>query len=151
MKLFRLSAAAVVIAVTFLAASSVHAVVIIQASETGGNVVFTLSGWVNLRSVSANFATEPGSSDTIWPSAGGLLFGTTQNNNGNVYDVPNLIGPSNFGPGNAASVSVTNTGSIFNFFAPTPNGGMLLDASYTSGSSLSNTMTFPGTFASLGM
>jgi len=149
MKFFNLSAAAVVIAVTSLAASSAQASIIINANEVGGDVVFTLSGSVNKNSLTPTGMSQfQNNTDSIDPSNGQLFFGTPQINGGFFYSLPNLGGPPNFGPGPFTFGSVI-TGSIFNFYAS--SNEILLDAFYISGTSLANTMTFAGkTFASLG-
>jgi hypothetical protein len=139
-----------VLAVMLLAATSAQATIMINASEVGSDVVLTLSGSVDLNSVPASYGSQgPNNSNLLIANTGQLFFGTPGANNGLFYSLQNFFGPSNFGTGGPFIQTATNTGSIFNFYAS--NAVFLLDATYISGASLANTMTFPGTFASLGM
>ena len=138
------------LAVMLLAASSAQATIMISASEVGSDVVFTLSGSVDLNSVPSSYGSQgPNNSNLLIANAGQLFFATPGSNNGLFYSLQNFSGLSNFGAGGIFIQTATNTGSIFNFYAS--SAVFLLDATYTSGASLANTMTFPGTFASLGM
>jgi hypothetical protein len=92
---------------------------------------------------------DPNNANLLIANTGQLFFATPGANNGLFYRLQNFFGPSNFGAGGLLIQTATNTGSIFNFYAS--SAVFLLDATYTSGASLANTMTFPGTFASLGM
>ena len=158
----------IVLAVVLLGASSARAVIYISANEVGGNVAFTLSGSLDLKSLDQITETFHSSSDFVEPQTHsgappGIItrvwFGTPGPSNVQVNEgrLTNLTGPSFFGPdlghGGVQQPS-NNTGSIFGFIKFTPNSGLgTLDfpISYTSLSQLSASMSFTGTFSSIGM
>jgi hypothetical protein len=133
----------IVLAVMLFAAGSARATLMINAIEVGSDVVFTLSGSVDLNSL---LSTSGGpTSLAIYPSAGIVSMG-----GGNVVFqfLQNLSGPSNFGSG-GVSLASSSAGDSFSFLAF--NHYLALPPG-SNGLNLSGSMTFSGaTFASLGV
>ena len=122
--------------------------VIITAQETGGNVVFTLTGSVNL--TGAGTPLGAGSNRFINPSVPALGFIVSSSQDS--YTVPtsawSLIP---FGTGSSASPG-SSSGSVFYMSGGSGTNSLILPQGYTSGASLSATMTFnSATLASLGI
>lgn len=168
---FRTRRLALIIAyvVTLLAVSSTQAVIVINADEVGGNVVFTLSGSLNTDSLDSITEVDDSFSfhqDRILPlqlsgvppgnftqiSFGTALPLTTINR----AHLANLKGPAGYGQdfGFGTFHPSTNLGSIFGFEKFTPNSGLgslHFPASYSSLSELTASMSFEGTFTSLNL
>jgi len=152
-------------AVVFLAESPAEAVIAINADQVGGTILFTLSGTLNTGSLDAQTVESHFSHDIVEPqehsgAPPGVItrvwFGTPGPSfvPVNVGRVANLTGPSFFGPGVGLDQPSNNTGSMFGFIKFTPNsdlGTLDFPLSYVSLSPLSASMSFTGTFASVGM
>jgi hypothetical protein len=140
------------LAVILFAAVSARATIIINASEAGGNVAFTLSGSFNTSS--ATFlqfaAVTPG--NQVTPSAGFIAF--SGGSGLNQWILPNFSGPGSFGSGGSISNFTGSANNAFaGFFLVGPGQtGMALLSSYVSGSALTGSLTLTGqSFASLGI
>ena len=128
------------------AAGSARATLMINASEVGGDVVFTLSGSVDLNSLEST--TGGANATAINPSAGIVSISTPTGGSVVFQFLQNLSGPSNFGPG-GANLASSSAGDPF-FFAAFNQHLALPQGS--NGLNLSGSMTFSGaTFASLGV
>ncbi len=130
------------LAIALLAVSSAQATIMIDASEVGSDVVFTLSGNVNLASLVYQTSGLVGIGGFVIPSSGYVRF-----NNGTVdsYSLPGLAGPLNFGTGNLTSASGSG-----DFFAFDRFGSLALSGG-ADGQGLSSTMDFTGaSFSTLG-
>ncbi len=138
------------LAVMLLAANSAKATIIIDASEVGGGVVFTLSGTLDLASLQLieSGVIVPGI-DSI--SGSGLFFGSDPTSPVSYYGAT-FTGPypTTFGSGNIQFSLSSGPGSIFGF-GPSPGVAFNVADSYISGTTLANSMTFLGTFTSLGL
>ncbi len=152
------------LAVMLLAASSAHATMMVYADQVGGNVVFTLSGNLNTDSLGQRFTvTIQTPTDFLVPNyvsgvpplvETAFEFGTPGSApvvvNGGA--LPNLTGPSSFGfggIGRSVDQPSNNTGSFFEFINTLGVGSLSFPPSYFSGSPLSASMSFTGTFSSL--
>lgn len=138
------------LAVVLLGASSARATIMVNASEVGSDVVFTLSGGVDLASLTDGGATG-GFPAVISPTAPLLSFGTGSGSH--VYLVSNLITPpgNNFGTGGQSLPSSVTGTTLFtmNFGVQSPN---LLFSPGFAGSGLNGIMTFnSASFSSLGL
>lgn len=160
------------LAVMLLSANSAWAMITINANEVGSDVVFTLSGSLNTDSLDLITVIDPNTSplqDRIIPFQRSgvppgvitaIFFGSplpvSVFNQGRLA---NLKGPSSYGPGpdSQSFHDSTNPGSIFAFskfthFGPDFGQGTLnFTISYTSLSPLAASMSFAGTFSSLGL
>jgi hypothetical protein len=141
----------IVLGTILLAISSARANIIVDATQTGADVNFTVSGSVDTSSLMMIQDATAGSEGLLYalgvqfPSATGLI---------SMYYLPNLVvTPSN--PFTSVSTSHTSQGGGTPFmFTPTEMelNHLCLPASYTSGDPLANTMTFTNTtFQSLGL
>ena len=119
------------------------ATVIVTASETGGDVVFSGSGTLDLTALSFFITTDP---KGVNPS---LFFVLGLGPFADVYDSPlNFSGPSSIGPG-VPSKPAFRSGDMFGISFV---GGLIVPIGYTSGSPLSGSSTYTGeTFASIGL
>jgi len=128
-------------------AYSAQAEVVIDVVETGGDVVFTASGFLNLNAWTYS-ATEF-VSGMIDPSSAVCVLGPFGSVEVDSYVSPvNFAGPGSFGPlGGAAPTS--GTGGLFGLSDPLT---LAVPLSYVSGSPLSGSSTYVGqTIGSLGM
>jgi K319L-like, PKD domain len=132
-----------------LAAIPAQATIVITASEVGENVVFNLSGDVNLNS----FATFAGSGTGfaavgIEPTTSNIAFGSGPID---IYTLSSRSGPSEFGPGADANATST-TGAAFGFFPYLYNPPLIAVPQGSDGFGLAASITFESTtFASLGV
>jgi hypothetical protein len=155
------------LAVMLLAASSAHATIMINANEVGGNVVFALTGSLNINSLDLITVVKDYGSlreDRIVPYERSgvppgvitaIFFGTPLpldvHNQGLLA---NLTGPSSYGSGGTLFHPSSNPGSIFAFSKFTPNSGLgsiQFPFSYSNLSMISASMSFAGSFSSLGL
>jgi len=125
--------------------SSAQAAVLITAQETGGNVLFSYSGTLNLSGYSSS-SNGPVGGPGIDPSQALIVF---DSGTFSIYSYNSIGGPSSFGSGDGASPSSTTN----NQFGIQPGSGdIYVPTGYSSGGSLSGSMTFnSATFASLGI
>ena len=132
------------------AAVTAQASYIVTATETGGNVVFTGAGSLDL--------TEATLSSSIGNQVGGVIPDSLFQI-GNITGVPTQFylnpvgfsGPSTIGPGTAFTRASSGTGDLTGVnFSGSPN--IAVPNGYTFGDMLSGTMTMTGhTFSSLGL
>ncbi len=128
--------------------STAQAAVVIDAAETGGNVVLTGSGSANL--TAWTFSSVINDFSRIEPSNDATaVVGPTPAVPSDRYGNPqNFAGPSGFGPGGVTNAS-SGTGDIFGILG---RFNFNLPPGYVSGSPLSGSATYnSATFASLGM
>jgi len=122
-----------------------QAAILVNATESGGNVIFTGTGSLNIND-STLFITSSASPGIV-PSSGYLTFGTL-----GITQVYLASGPSNFG--SSSFRSQAGTGNLFGIYGGSHRGApeILVPRGYTSGTILNGTQTFTGkTFASLGL
>jgi hypothetical protein len=128
----------------FISAESARADVLWLFGQTGGHVVGTLSGSLDLTGASPSGGGALVGA-AIFPSGGTITnsFGSLDNYRG--------FGPASFGSGtNTFAASVM--GSVFGFDGDLSQTDIFLPSGYMSGSALSGTITFANaTFASLGI
>jgi hypothetical protein len=139
----------VIVTVMFVAvASSAQGAVVVNAAETGGDVVFTASGtidqtgWTLIPNTGDDFAfIDPG---------GILLVGPTPAvASARFLDPPNFAGPSDFGMDNQTFAS-SGSGDIFGLFFNSVQ--LVVPGGYVKNDPVSGTSTYAGqTFASLSM
>ena len=126
-----------------LATGSASASVLFSFDESGGNVVGTLSGSLDLTGATSS-ATSVSSSNEIWPFRAIVVSGIASASSLDGYTV---TGPYAFGS-NLITLASSSTGSAF-FLSPYFNI-VGLPQGYSSGADLSGTLSFAGaTFASL--
>jgi hypothetical protein len=140
---------ALVIAFMFAGfAPSAQGAAIVNAVETGGDVVFTASGDLNLEAWT--FSTILEDFGRIQPNTGVFRVGPVSSVEGDFYIAPNdFLGPSNFGTGASAN-GTSGSGGLLGLI---PGGqSLLVPRQYNSGDPLSSSTTYSGqTFASLGL
>jgi len=125
--------------------TSASAAVVINAIESGGHVVFSFSGSVDLTGATSTGGTAV--SSVINPGVPLVDFGGTLSDS---YNLANGNGTT-FGTSGAHFASIHNTGDIFVYVgSATPR--IEVPDGYVSGNALSGSMTFNNaTFASLGI
>lgn len=124
-----------------LMAGATQAAVLVAFEETGGDIVGTVSGSLDL--TGATFiTTDVGTVAALAPTLAGFAgIGTADTYTG-------LSGPSTFGTG--ATVLGTGTGDVFGINGNA--GAFAVPTGYTSGESLGGVITFLGTtFSDLGI
>jgi|SRR5271163_2715147 hypothetical protein len=118
-----------------------EASVIIDVYQSGGDVITTESGSVDLTDLTYNYS-NPGQGG-MTPSAGDIVIGGPAN--GDVYF--SVSGPASFGTGGFTSAS-SNSGDVFAIGL----GQLAVPSGYVSGTALSGSSTCDGqTFVSLGL
>jgi len=126
-----------------------HGAVIITATETAGNVVFSFTGSVITAGLSST-GSGVFDSSTIAPTSSGFtsagdFLGATPN----FYFNSVLTGPAAFGTGSSFTAD-SSSGDPLEFFPGAT--GLRLKFGYTSGAALSGSMTFNSkTFTTLGV
>ncbi len=145
---------AAIAAGTLCVVSPAHASYVIDFQEVGSNVVMTSAGSINLAGLTAIGAGPLSKGATIVPQSAQVTLNPAARNI-NIYD--GFSGPLSFG----TSASSEAASSVFThalLFAPAvvnwngSTGRIGLATNYVSGASLgTNTATFAGSFASLGM
>lgn len=143
------------LAAALLAAGSAQATIIINVTQVGSDVVFSLSGSFNTASaIDSGIVTPAPGPGQIDPNFSIFKFSTSGAKDSVIHWVlPNVSGPSAFGSGvfDQADSGASNSNLEF---VPFIKGQTTLNlyTSYVSGTSLSDTMTFSGqSFASLGV
>lgn len=122
---------------------------IIEARETGGDVVFTTSGSLDL----TGWTKSIGSSDSfITPNGGFIAFGTPVS--ADLYYLGSDLSPTNFGTGGYEE-STSASGDPFSFLAAGDvsfGATVWVETNYVFGQSIDATMTFENaTFDTLGI
>ena len=137
-----------------LAPREASALVVVNAIETGGNVVFSGGGTLNLQELRViNLSEWDWTNGYLTPSLGiyqGAGGGTKTT--ASVYGGPSFAGPASFGIGGnfIANPISGEFGGIRGVNSVFP--GVLVANTYSSGNPLSGTSTFVGqTFASMGL
>lgn len=125
-----------------LMAGASNAAALWTFDETGGDVVGTLSGSIDLTGMVYD---RSGFTETsIFPSAGSILSGGPATD---VY-IGTITGPSTYGSG--LKTLGTGTGSVFGFLQNLDL--VVVESGYSSNDALSGTLTFSGTdFATMGI
>jgi hypothetical protein len=123
---------------------------VVNLTETGGDVVATGSGTINLTDLSFNIGSG-GFPPVIIPNVGEALFGLPGSAI-DLYDTP--IGPASFGSGGTEATNI-GTGDYVGIISISTNpfiDELAVPRNYVSGSALQSTATWTGqTFASLGV
>lgn len=114
----------------------------ISIQEVGGNVVWTSSGTLNVAGLTYN-STQVGGSGFDATLA---IFGSGIGASADVY-TGSITKPANFGTGGAGAASATGSYLSIQGIPAT----LWVPAGYTSGAAISNTTTYTGSFASLGL
>ena len=131
--------------------ASARAGYVVDLTETGGNVVATGSGAIDLTGLESNVLT--GGMAFLNPSLGAIRTGPPPFTPIEGYDAVNgFTGPANFGSGGAI-VASSGSGDPVSFFFGFSASDNELDVpqGYVSNSALSDTSTYNGqTFSSLG-
>ncbi len=129
-----------------------RATVIVTVSETGGDVVFSGSGTLDLTAWDFQVTFVLGSSVT--PDGAFLVgpAGPSPIPAVDIYETPlNFSGPLSIGPGSTFSSSTSGSGDTFGPRFEVPPG-LVVPFGYLSGNALSGSSTYAGeTFASLGI
>ena len=139
------SLASLIIALAFV--SSAQGAVVVNAVETGGDVVFSYSGaidqggWTFLGPTMEPPLLDPTRAYVVVGPTGGVASAT--------FDTPtNLVGPADFGTGGLAFPS-SGSGDILGLLVPIR---LIVPGGYVRNAPISGTSTYVGlTFASLGM
>ena len=129
-------ACAAVLLLTF--SSATLADLIVEARETGGDVVFTTSGSLNLTGWDEGIIAGPISA-SIWPGLGVANFGLPSG--GVQYSAPFSVSPDNYGVGGNASPD-SRSGDAFTFSFGALGNEIVVDAGYVFGNPIQSTMTF---------
>ena len=130
----------------FAVAGSASASVMFVFTQSGGNVVGTLSGSLDVTGLSFSNSTD--GTSAIIPF--GAVIQSGPNSAPTSVAANAFTGPQSFGPG-GGTLATSSTGSAF-ALNPLPVHTLSLPQSYTSGTALSGTITFAGTtFAGLGI
>ena len=124
-----------------------RAIVIVNATEIGGNVVFAGGGTLNIDDLVT--ASPVGSNAAIVPSSQIALLGANPTDTSvpvNFYE-GGVVSPGPFGPG-GATIGDLGSGDRFGVYQTS----LVVPAGYSSGDLLNGSITFTGaTFASLGI
>jgi hypothetical protein len=130
-------------------APSVHGEVIVNAVETGGDVVFTGSGSLDFGAWSSNQNTN--AFGLINPTRS-IVVGPTPAVDSDIYFTPtDFTGPSQFGTG-SETFADSGSGDIFGLGFISSSRSLWVPDTYVSGNSLSGSSTYSSeTFASLGI
>ncbi len=132
---------AMTVAVLSTAATGWASLLLIEAQQVGGDVVFSMSGTIDIAGLTQG--ADSSHSAGIDPTGGSVGMGAGATDSYSGFDVV----PGGFGSGGNASAD----SSSGNHFAIT-NSALYVPDGFVSGSSLNGTMTFSNaTFASLGL
>jgi PEP-CTERM motif len=129
-------------------AEPAEASVLIDIYQTGGNVVATGSGTIDLTGLTFDFSAAVGGMGAVVPFDGIAAVGPD-----NVADVyTGVSGPASFGPG-ATTFGSSGSGDAFGVAASLlPSPVLFVPEGYVSGTALSGSSTFASeTIASLGL
>lgn len=122
-----------------------QAAVIFTATESGGNVVISGGGTINLFGLEDGSVLEAGAA--VNPTTGYLGVGTGSDVDSQTY-FP-VSGPTDFGPGFASPGPDFSDGDLFGRFSP---GNLFVPLDYNSGAPFTSSSTWVGqSIASLGM
>ena len=137
--------------IALLGAVPARATIYLNAVEDAGDVVFTLSGNLNLGSVTFN--RESGATDGINASGPVISMGAVYPNiySASLYYMEAITGPLSFGTG--MSYANSGSGDVL-YFSPylATHPSIAVASDYVSGAALSGTMTFANrSFATLGV
>jgi hypothetical protein len=139
------SLAAIALALVSWIPAIAQADIVISAQETGGNVVFTFSGSVDLSGLGAPDGTA-GSTSGINPALGAFIFSSVSSD-----PLDTWTGYS-FPSYGAGGVQLADSASVPTGFGFGTFARLVIEDSYISGTSISGSMTFDSeTFASLGL
>ena len=118
--------------------------IVIDAVETGGDVVFSFSGSIDTSALGAPSFTDPTTAVGVFPQHGSFAFGEV----GTLVDFWAGYGLLPFGTGGVwFADSVIGDGFGLSFF-----GELFIEDGYVSGSTISGSFTFDNaTFATLGL
>ena len=148
----KIISAAFIAAIVLCTPLASSAAVVVTAVETGGNVVFSGGGMINLNGLNQIFNDnfDNGYLDSfqgIYQGAGaGALTSAV------IYGDASFSGPTSFGTKNAVFKADILSGAFGGIRGGTNLPGVILPAAYASGSSFFGTSTFSNqTFASLGL
>ena len=132
-----LTCAALLAAQLTLLPNSAQADITVTGQETGGNVVLSYSGNVDLTGFFPMFTI--GAGNFIWPASGFFISNPTEPAVVDLYTMGPISSPFGAGPGTTA------TSSSGDCFAIASGAGQLaVPLGYISGASLAGTMTFDG-------
>jgi hypothetical protein len=120
--------------------------------ESGGNVVLSYSGILDLTGLNLAQNTTSGSGG-VGPAQGAFGIGPTGTINISLYTGVTFSYPANFGTGGGGPSSVEGTGDYFGVFSGIlPTNSVVVPSGYTSGNYIQGTTTLSAsTFSSLGM
>jgi hypothetical protein len=124
-----------------------RAIVIVNATQIGGDVVFAGGGTFNLSDLSGPLSTA--SNAGIVPSSAIALFGANPSNTSVPVDFyfGGVVSPGSFGPG-GGTIGDLGSGDRFGVYG----SDLVVPGGYNSGDLLNGSITFTGaTFASLGV
>jgi hypothetical protein len=140
------SLAAIALAIIALMPTTSQADIVVNAQQSGGDVVFSFSGSVNLSGLGASTGTG-GSVSAIRPALGVFIFSSVSSDPLDTWT--GYTFPS-FGVG---GLELANSASVPTGFGYVVSGPRLvIEDGYVSGTLIAGSMTFDGeTFASLGL
>ena len=120
--------------------------------ESGGNVVLTFSGTLDLTGLDYVQDLVAGGGG-VGPGQGAFGIGPLTTQNVSLYTGATFSYPPNFGPGGGSGAPPTGSGDYFGVFSNVlPTNCLVVPTGYTSGNYISGTTTLSGaTFSSLGM
>ena len=121
-----------------------HAAFVLTLSQVGGNVVVNGSGTIDTADLT--FSSNSNTSAQIYLSHAILFAGPTSFTACNVYNGGGLSGPTSFGNGSGGASSGTGNLVGIDGFDRT----IWVPQGYTSGTLLTDSSTFAGTFATIG-
>ena len=127
---------------------SARAAVIVNAVESGGNVEFTYSGTINTTGLTPSSTTNGFATySEIIPFVGQVYFGNSPAQIYNWSSTASTFWGNSIGGGGSLKEFTLRSGPMFGI------GGteVFLPDPYVSNSSISGSMTFTGTFSSLGL
>lgn len=138
---------AIVCLTTVMMARQARSEIYISVVESGGDVVVSGSGTLNVASLTPDGSNVRLNASTLNPELATFLVGS-----GFVDYYTSLNGPSDFGPG-VLSFATTNSGNTFGVLQNGyGNFDLVVPSLYVSGASLSSSATYAGqTFNSLGL
>lgn len=123
--------------------SKASAQITINMQETGGDVVFSYAGSLNITDLTVDDGSA-NPSHLIAPSSSRVLFGGAAVD---IYD--DLSGPLSYGVGTSTTASVTNTGDPFGMFLGT---NFFVPDGYASGTAIAGSIVLDNTdFSTLGI
>jgi hypothetical protein len=130
-----------------MSAGQAEASVVIDIFQSGGNVVATGSGTIDLSGLTFFDSTSTGAA--LVAALGGVVVGPF----GSADEYVTVSGPASFGPGNGGGfASSSSSGDVFGVCVGCSSGALFVPSGYVSGSALSGSTTFEGaSFGSMGL